>query len=61
MDIAEIVLWVVLFIIVVLASCIRLAFIYPEKADKPIFWIKSAAFTVIISVIAYVAVKVFDL
>ena len=53
--------WVLICIVAVIAGCIRLAFTFPEKANKPSFWIISSILTIVIGVIIYIVVKIFNL
>jgi len=54
-------LWVLLSIIVVITGYIRLAFTFPEKANKPFFWIISTISTIVIGVTVYLIVRIFNL
>ena len=56
----ETVFWVVLCIVAVIASSIRLAFVFPEKANKPIFWLISSASAVVFGVIVYFVLSALD-
>jgi len=52
---------IMLCIIAVFALCVRSAFIFPDKAHKPVFWIVSAIVTIVLGVVGFVIIKVLDL
>ena len=53
--------WILLCIVAVIVLTIRLAFVFPEKAHKPIFWVVSVSSTIILGIIAFLIIRHFDL
>jgi len=56
----ETVVWIVLCAVAILGFCLHSVFIYPEKAHKPIFWVKNAVFAVSIGVVVFVVTRIFN-
>jgi len=57
----KIVFWISLYIVGVAAFCVRLALVFKEKANKPIFWVVSSTGFIAFSVLVYFLVRIFDL
>ena len=53
----EVFVVILLCLVGITAFCIRLSFVFPEKADKPIFWIVSASACIALGVIIFVVEK----
>ena len=49
----ELTVWIVLYVIAVVAGCIRLVFAFPEKANKPVFWIIAPIVIVVVGAVFY--------
>ena len=53
-------IWILICVIAVFALSIRLAFVFPEKANKPIFWVISSVSTVVFGIIVYFVMSVLN-
>ena len=56
-DKVEILLLVFLCIIAVIVVCIRLAFVFPKKANNPVFWGIASVSAILFGIIVYCIVR----
>jgi len=57
----ELFLWILFGIVAIGAGTCRLAFSFPDKANKPMFWIVAPVAIITVCTLIYIAIRVFNL